>query len=193
MVTGPTATIKKSLPNGITANTNGLSKAHNQAIAINLSTSDGISPALLSATNAAMPLNLNINSIHQPTITNGMNGKTHNGPNGLRGSNINDGLVIAKEQSKNKNESLSAEPPTKVIKLINSNGITLASVEKDSKLLQSGQLTLSQVVVSQIPLTTTQTLRVIGQAPNGVATIELNNSNGMLLRKPRTNKKNQKN
>lgn len=64
--------------------------------------------------------------------------------------------------------------------MINGNGITLASVDKDSKLIPSGQLTLSQVVVSQIPLNlnSTQTLRVIGPAPNGVATIELSNPNG---------------
>jgi len=85
--------------------------------------------------------------------------------------------------------STSSEPPTKVIKLINSNGITLASVDKDSKLIPSGQLTLSQVVVSQIPLLApTQTLRVIGPAPNGVATIELSNSNAI---KGRTSIQNQ--
>lgn len=84
----------------------------------------------------------------------------------------------SKEQaSKIDTISASTEPPTKVIKLINGNGITLASVDKDSKLMTAGgQL---QVVVSQIPLLApTQTLRVIGQGTNGVATIELSNSNG---------------
>lgn len=186
----------KILPNGLTAISNGL-KAHNPPIAINLSTSDGISPALLNASNAAaaMPLNL----IHHPMtngITNGHSIRTAsvtsnglqiisnttpivtNGKNGMRHLEHN-----SKDQIKRIDSiSTSSEPPTKVIKLINSNGITLASVDKDSKLIPSGQLTLSQVVVSQIPLLTpTQTLRVIGPAPNGVATIELSNSNGMLL------------
>lgn len=185
----------KILPNGLTAISNGL-KAHNPPIAINLSTSDGISPALLNASNAAsaMPLNLNINAVHHP-LTNGIssiqpirtansNGlqiisnntpSVVNGKNGIRHSEHN-----SKEQIKKIDTiSTSSEPPTKVIKLINSNGITLASVDKDSKLIPSGQLTLSQVVVSQIPLLApTQTLRVIGPAPNGVATIELSNGNG---------------
>lgn len=180
----------KILPNGLTAISNGL-KAHNTPIAINLSTSDGISPALLNATNgaAALPLNL----VHQP-ITNGvLNGQTirtatatnglqiisnstpsvTNGKNGVRHQENNN----SKDQIKKiESISTSSEPPTKVIKLINGNGgITL--VDKDNKL---GQLTLSQVVVSQIPLLApTQTLRVIGPAPNGVATIELSNANGM--------------
>lgn len=99
-----------------------------------------------------------------------------NGKNGMRHQEHNSKDLIKKIDS----ISTSAEPPTKVIKLINGNGITLASVDKDSKLIPSGQLTLSQVVVSQIPLLApTQTLRVIGPAPNGVATIELSNSNGM--------------
>lgn len=137
-----------------------------------------------------MPLNLNINAVHHP-ITNGIssirtansNGlqiisnntpSVVNGKNGIRHSEHN-----SKEQIKKIDTiSTSSEPPTKVIKLINSNGITLASVDKDSKLIPSGQLTLSQVVVSQIPLLApTQTLRVIGPAPNGVATIELSNAN----------------
>ncbi|XP_055296493.1 uncharacterized protein DDB_G0284459 isoform X2 [Sitodiplosis mosellana] len=178
----------KILPNGLTAISNGL-KAHNTPIAINLSTSDGISPALLNASNAAAVLPLNL--IHQP-ITNGIvNGQTirtavatnglqiisnntpsvANGKNGIRHQDHN-----SKEQQIKKTESIStsSEPPTKVIKLINGNGgITL--VDKDTKL---GQLTLSQVVVSQM-LAPTQTLRVIGPAPNGVATIELSNSNAI--------------
>lgn len=103
------------------------------------------------------------NNNSTPTLT--------NGKNGIRHSELN-----SKEQMKS--HSTSSEPPTKVIKLINSNGITLASVDKDSKLISSGPL---QVVVSQIPLLTpTPTLRVIGPAPNGVATIELSNSNGTI-------------
>lgn len=174
----------KILPNGLTAISNGL-KAHNPPIAINLSTSDGISPALLNASNAAAALPLNL--VHQP-ITNGVvNGQTirtatasnglqiisNNTPSVTNGKN---GIHNSKDQIKKiETISTSSEPPTKVIKLINGNGgITL--VDKDTKL---GQLTLSQVVVSQIPLLApTQTLRVIGAAPNGVATIELSNSNG---------------
>lgn len=186
----PTANIRKSLPNGLTA-TNGFSKAHNQPIAINLSTSDGISPALLSASNAAMPINLNKNglatngsSITKTTVTsNGMqiitsnnnntissNNNTttvtvSNGKNGMRPSVIdsNEHHYNSKDQHKK-----TEEPPTKVIKLINSNGITLASVDKDNKIIPPSQLTLSQVVVSQIPMIApTQALRV--------ATIELGN------------------
>lgn len=106
-----------------------------------------------------------ISSNSTPIVTNGKNGI-------MRHSEFN-----SKEQMKKiESHSTSSEPPTKVIKLINSNGITLASVDKDSKLISSGPL---QVVVSQIPLLTpTPTLRVIGPAPNGVATIELSNSNG---------------
>ncbi|XP_031626881.1 probable GPI-anchored adhesin-like protein PGA55 [Contarinia nasturtii] len=189
----------KILPNGLTAISNGL-KAHNPPIAINLSTSDGISPALLNASNAAaaMPLNL----VHQP-ITNGIstnqsirtitaansNGlqiisstpSVTNGKNGIRHQDHHN----SKEQIKKiETISTSSEPPTKVIKLINGNGITLASVDKETKLIPSTQLTLSQVVVSQIPLLApTQTLRVIG-APNGVATIELSNSNAIKGRTP---------
>lgn len=201
----------KILPNGLTAISNGLKAHNNTPIAINLSTSDGISPALLNATNAAaaMPLNLNVNAVHQQQpSTNGFGATTQ--PQSLRTAVTSNGLQIissssttsnsnnstptvingkngfrshsesnSKEQMKKlESHSTSSEPPTKVIKLINSNGITLASVDKDSKLISSGPL---QVVVSQIPLLTpTPTLRVIGPAPNGVATIELSNSNGNL-------------
>lgn len=203
----PTASLKKSLPNGLTVNSNGLTKAHT----INLS-SDGISPALLTATQhaaAGMPLNLNINAIQHHQLTNGgTNGikTTSNGlqiitsnsapatmpnvKNGIRHHTIdfserqqhNQHTTTIMTNGKNSKEQATkidtisaSEPPTKVIKLINGNGITL--VDKDSKLIPSGQL---QVVVSQIPLLTpTQTLRVIGPASNGVATIELSNSNGM--------------
>lgn len=144
-----------------------------------------------------MPLNLNINAVHQSMtnggsipqpirtavtsnglqiISNGTQSVVANGKNGIRHQEHNSKEQIKKLES----ISTSSEPPTKVIKLINSNGITL-SMDKDSKLIPSGQLTLSQVVVSQIPLLTpTQTLRVI-PAPNGVATIELSNSNGKMI------------
>lgn len=83
-----------------------------------------------------------------------------------------------------KMDTSSAEPPTKVIKLINGSTIALASVDKDHKIIGStGQtLTLQQVVgggglvVSPIPILTSQGLRVIGQSPNGLATIELSGS-----------------
>lgn len=103
------------------------------------------------------------------TIANG------NIKNGIRAT-----VIDTNEQHNNSKELMkkSEEPPTKVIKLINSNGITLASVDKDNKIVPPHQLTLSQVVVSQIPMMApTQTLRVIGPG-NGVATIELTNSNG---------------
>lgn len=69
----------------------------------------------------------------------------------------------------------SAEPPTKLIKLINGSAI-LAPM--DNKMMHSVQLTLSQVVgggglvVSPIQLLSSQGLRVIGQS-NGLTTIEL--------------------
>lgn len=75
-----------------------------------------------------------------------------------------------------------SEHPTKVIKLFN--GIALAPMDKDNKLLSSTPLALSQVVgggslvVSPFPVLTTpspQGLRVIGAA-NGLATIELSSS-----------------
>lgn len=71
---------------------------------------------------------------------------------------------------------LDSEPPTKMIKLINGNTIVM---DKEQKFIPSTQLTLSQVVVSQLPLITSSQghLRVIGQAPNGMATIELSNPN----------------
>lgn len=136
-----------------------------------------------------MPLNLNKNgsAVGKTTITsNGMqiisnNTTTVTVANGNIKNGIRPTVIDTIEQhnnSKDQNKK-NEEPPTKVIKLINSNGITLASVDKDSKLIPPNQLTLSQVVVSQIPLMTpTQTLRVIGPG-NGVATIELSNSNGM--------------
>lgn len=114
----------KILPNGLTAISNGL-KAHNPPIAINLSTSDGISPALLNASNAAMPLNL----VHQP-MTNGTNSQpmrtavtsnglqiisntpsVANGKNGIRHQESNSKDQIKKIET----ISTSSEPPTKVI------------------------------------------------------------------------------
>lgn len=193
--------IKKTLPNGLNVNLNGITPAHNQ-LSINLSSMDGISPALLSATNAAMPLNLNINAVHHQQI--GSNGVvtsaavtsssvpsngiqiistgTTNGKNGIRQtfdlSDQHHSSIISNGKI-SKESKMDSEPPTKVIKLIKANTIALASMDKDHKLISSGQLTLSQVMVSQIPLlTSSQALRVIGQTPNGLATIELSNSNG---------------
>lgn len=181
--------ISSVLPNGLTTKSNGMKNAHNSGhIAINFTTAEGISPALLTATSAAMPLNLNVNAVQQQANGNGLhiigNGNTMvNGKNGMRKAiDVNEhGALISKEQIKM--ESISAkgdsEPPTKLIKLINGGTIALASMDKEHKLIPSGQLTLSQVVVSQIPLlASSQGLRVIGQAPNGLATIELGNPNG---------------
>ncbi|XP_055635541.1 uncharacterized protein LOC129775188 isoform X2 [Toxorhynchites rutilus septentrionalis] len=69
----------------------------------------------------------------------------------------------------------SLDPPaTKVIKLVNGNTIVgLTSVDKDkmmlSQVVQQGGLMVSPIQL----LTSTQGLRVIQQAPNGLATIEL--------------------
>lgn len=175
-----------ALPNGLTAKSNGVKNGHSSNhIAINFTTADGISPALLTATSAAMPINLN----GQSQITangNGIqiigttNGKMLNGKNGVRKS-LEEHAIGLKEQMKLEpiSAKIDAEPPTKVIKLLNGNTIALASMDKEHKLIPSGQLTLSQVVVSQIPLLTSSQghLRVIGQAPNGLATIELSNPN----------------
>ncbi|XP_070490181.1 uncharacterized protein [Chironomus tepperi] len=71
------------------------------------------------------------------------------------------------------------DPPTKLIKLINGSAI-LAPVDKDNKMIHSGQLTLQQVVggsglvvspTIQL-LTSPQGFKVINQ-PNGLTTIEL--------------------
>lgn len=179
--------LKKVLPNGLTTHSNGLTTAH--PISINFSGNDGISPALLAATNAAMPLNLNITT-NSVSASNGLQiinaTPSLSGKNGIRQAmEISDQGTLfngnhAKEQ-KNWNSmssKLDSEPPTKVFKLINGNTIALASVDKDNKLIPSNQLTLS--VVSQIPLSS-QAVRVIGQTPNGLSTIELSNPNGRCI------------
>lgn len=114
--------------------------------------------------------------------------KDLSGKNGFRLSEISrqeptPSLMLSKDLSKIESTSKNdPEPPTKVIKLINGNTIALAPVmDKDNKIIGPGStLTLQQVVgggglvVSQIPfLTSSGGLRVIGQAPNGLATIEL--------------------
>lgn len=188
---------KKHMPNGILTT----AAAHNQ-ISINLT--DGISPALLSATSAAtaMPLNLNIKNDfssqaigHSAAALAAANGLQiiSTGKNGMRQQMIElsdqNGAVMsvngknAKDQIKMESltSKIDSEPPTKVIKLINGNTIALATVDKDNKLIPSNQLTLSQMVVSQIPLiASSQGLRVIGQPPNGLA-LELPNGNNIQI------------
>ena len=212
--TPSTLKLTSVLQNGLNVNSNGLTGGitHNSQnhISINFTTAEGIAPALLTATQAAMPLNLNVNAIHG-------NGSIHQNGN-MTGNSLQIINAIPKEFTSNgttikngirkqmidvsehhsalingnidgkdiKIESLAtkidSEPPTKVIKLINGSTIALASVDKDKLTIPSGHVTLSQVVVSQIPLLTSpQGLRVIGQAPNGLATIELSNPNGKLL------------
>lgn len=189
------------MPDGLTTKSNGIkSSTHNSNtnhIAINFTTADGISPALLTATSAAMPLNLNVNGLSQQMVSNG-NGLqiitprhptivTTQGRNGFRKSTVieDHATILSKEQIKMDaiTSKMDSEPPTKVIKLVNGSTIALASMDKEHKLIPSGQLTLSQVVVSQIPLlTSSQGLRVIGQAPNGLATIELSNPSSKCTR-----------
>lgn len=136
-----------------------------------------------------MPLNLNVNAVQHHATVNG-NGlqiitpghNVINGKNGVRKTFEEHTTIISKEQLKIEpiSAKIESEPPTKVIKLLNGSTIALTSMDKEHKLIPSGQLTLSQVVVSQIPLlTSSQGLRVIGQAPNGLATIELSTPNGM--------------
>lgn len=176
--------VASALPNGLTTKSNGVKNMHgSNHIAINFTTADGISP-LLTATSAAMPITLN----GQQQVTANGNGiqiigttsSIVNGKNGVRKS-LEEHAIITKDHVKMEpmTAKIDAEPPTKVIKLLNGNTIALASMDKEHKLIPSGQLTLSQVVVSQIPLLTSSQgqLRVIGQAPNGLATIELSNSN----------------
>lgn len=177
---------KNHFANGISSGSSGLAVAQNQ-ISINLS--DGISPALLGASNAAaaIPINLNMKTdyTHHATASNRLQIIT-TGKNGVRQHmlEVNDqnGTSIVSVNGKNakdqmKMDTLSpkidAEPPTKLIKLINGN--TIALMDKDNKLIPSNQLTLSQMVVSQIPLiASSQGVRVIGQTPNGIA-LELPN------------------
>lgn len=79
--------------------------------------------------------------------------------------------IIATSQG----QAAALEPPaTKVIKLVNGNTIVgLTSMDKD-KMMLSQVVQQGGIVVSPIQLlTSTQGLRVIQQAPNGLATIEL--------------------
>lgn len=131
-------------------------------IAINFTTSEGISPALLSATSAALPLTLNstqstpttsgclqiisttngiVNNVGSATtkVLSGKNGIRsaieHSQPHNLFTSNMND---VGKLSAASKMD----EPPTKMLKLING-----SFVSQDSKLLPAGSLTLSQVCI----------------------------------------------
>lgn len=92
--------------------------------------------------------------------------------NGLRTTDGNKIEIIA-TQSGTSGSSLDP-PATKVIKLVNGNTIVgLTSVDKDkmmlSQVVQQGGLVVSPIQL----LTSAQGLRVIQQAPNGLATIEL--------------------
>ncbi|GAB0088074.1 probable GPI-anchored adhesin-like protein PGA55 [Sergentomyia squamirostris] len=194
MMTDPSTTVKITMPGAANF-------SNPQSIAtINFTTADCISSGMLTGGNATtMPLQLNSTHHHSqglqiisaPVLA---TGKELMGKNGLRMSEIAmsdatpPSLVInGKEQPKldlltsaaASATKLDTEPPTKVIKLINGS-IALASMDKESKIIPSGQLTLSQVmggsslVVSPIPfLTPSQSLRVIGSSSNGLATIEL--------------------
>ncbi|XP_055696015.1 mucin-2-like isoform X2 [Lutzomyia longipalpis] len=164
--------------------------------ALNFTTTEEINSGMLTATNSSIPLSLNSTHHSQALqiISTAASGRDLMGKNGIRSqTELRDtsppSLVInGKEQPKLDllttaaagTTKLDTEPPTKVIKLINGS-IALASVDKESKIIPSGQLTLSQMmggsslVVSPIPfLTPSQSLRVIGSSANGLATIELN-------------------
>ncbi|XP_021704320.1 rho GTPase-activating protein gacF isoform X4 [Aedes aegypti] len=68
-------------------------------------------------------------------------------------------------------------PATKVIKLVNGNTLVgVTSIDKD-KMMLSQVVPQGGLVVSPIQLLTSQGLRVIQQAPNGLATIELSTAN----------------
>lgn len=154
--------LANSLTNGITNHHNGGSH-----IAINFTTSEGvISPALITATTSAMPINLNVSKAAQIsqglqiiTTTNNNNITTNkmlNCKNGVRSTiehqqqtqqpalHIANGRDIPKAETSKKSEN---EPPTKVLKLINGSAILASVVDKDHKLIPAG-LTLSQVCSS---------------------------------------------
>lgn len=142
------------------------------------STASGLQIIGTSSTNgtgtAAFPLSTSA------IVTNGkelINGTTANGTkNGLRTTTVSDAggnkiEIIATQAT----SGSALEPPaTKVIKLVNGNTLVgLTSMDKD-KMMLSQVVQQGGIVVSPIQLlTSTQGLRVIQQAPNGLATIEL--------------------
>lgn len=112
-------------------------------IAINFTTSDGVTPTLLSTTtNASMPISLNQLNLAQ---SNGqalqiISTTTSNGHANGNGSIVTTTKLINGKISSSKMDS---EPPKKVLKLINGN--YALTVDKDNKLMQPGALTVSQV------------------------------------------------
>ncbi|XP_037041027.1 probable GPI-anchored adhesin-like protein PGA18 [Bradysia coprophila] len=180
-----TPVVPNGLSNGLT---NGITAHHHNGgnhIAINFTTSEGVSPALITATSSAMPINLNGSKAAQIsqglqiiTTTNNNNITTNkmlNGKNGMRTTiehqqiqsqqvslhNTNGSRSdISKTDASKKSEN---EPPTKVLKLINGSAILASVVDKDHKLIPAG------LQVVSLPV------RVIGPSP--MATIDLSNSN----------------
>lgn len=90
--------------------------------------------------------------------------------NGFRTTDSNKIEIIATQSA----AGSALEPPaTKVIKLVNGNTLVgVTSIDKD-KMMLSQVVPQGGLVVSPIQLLTSQGLRVIQQAPNGLATIEL--------------------
>lgn len=141
------------------------------------STASGLQIIGTSSTNGATAFPLPTSAV----VTNGkelINGTTANGTtkNGLRTTTVSDAggnkiEIIATQTT----AGSGLEPPaTKVIKLVNGNTLVgLTSMDKD-KMMLSQVVQQGGIVVSPIQLlTSTQGLRVIQQAPNGLATIEL--------------------
>lgn len=157
--------------------------------AINITTSDSNGLCITSPTATSSGIPINFNSSQNVQITSstlkdltGKNGVCRKTPENretsppgvILGNTSNLGCGKELKMEKLFDES---EQSTKVIKLLN--GIALAPVDKDNKILSSTPLALSQVVgggglvVSSFPMLTTSSpgLRVIGT--NGLATIEL--------------------
>ncbi|XP_039451429.1 serine-rich adhesin for platelets isoform X1 [Culex pipiens pallens] len=158
-------------------NLNVTSNGHHHQNGLITSTASGLQIIGTSSTNGATAFPLPTSAV----VTNGkelINGTTANGTtkNGLRTATVSDAggnkiEIIATQTT----AGSGLEPPaTKVIKLVNGNTLVgLTSMDKD-KMMLSQVVQQGGIVVSPIQLlTSTQGLRVIQQAPNGLATIEL--------------------
>ncbi|XP_038120295.1 mucin-5AC isoform X2 [Culex quinquefasciatus] len=158
-------------------NLNVTSNGHHHQNGLITSTASGLQIIGTSSTNGATAFPLPTSAV----VTNGkelINGTTANGTtkNGLRTTTVSDAggnkiEIIATQTT----AGSGLEPPaTKVIKLVNGNTLVgLTSMDKD-KMMLSQVVQQGGIVVSPIQLlTSTQGLRVIQQAPNGLATIEL--------------------
>uniref|UniRef100_A0A1Q3FJM4 Max-binding protein MNT n=2 Tax=Culex tarsalis TaxID=7177 RepID=A0A1Q3FJM4_CULTA len=170
LTTGNGSTLQ-TLPLNLNVTSNG---HHHHSVPPNgliTSTASGLQIIGTSSTNSfPLPTSNGKELINGTTGTNGLK-------NGLRTATVSDAggnkiEIIATTQT---TAGSALEPPaTKVIKLVNGNTLVgLTSMDKD-KMMLSQVVQQGGIVVSPIQLlTSTQGLRVIQQAPNGLATIEL--------------------